>query len=198
MRLIHQNFQFLPPHPQRLNHFLDQLGIGFFDLFFIEEWIEGICHLNFIVFVALTLGQLTFSELFFRSLAVVIDIVAEFIFTDIPNLTKVLDMLLDDRFNHLVKDISDGLTSVAVWICLYFLPKLGDDLGKVWIGLLQTLDIGIHCFSVLSTETLFLTLLLLDQALDQSQYIGIVNLIDLDRLQFVVDIQWLPIFITIF
>ena len=35
--------------------------MGFFDLFFLEEGIKGICHFYLIVLIALTLGQLALS-----------------------------------------------------------------------------------------------------------------------------------------
>ena len=78
------------------------------------------------------------------------DIVTEFILSDIPAFAKDLDVLLDDRLDHLIQDIGNGLTAIAFWIVLYFLPKFSDDLGKIWIGLLKTLNIVIHGFPILS------------------------------------------------
>ena len=63
----------------------------------------------------------------------------------------------------------------------------------------QALDIAIHGCDILVTQGLLLIFLLLDHTLDQHQDIGIVDLIDLDRLQFIVDVQlilavhfWIP------
>ena len=97
-----KNFRFshydslLPPHSQWFNHLFDQLGIGFFHLFFVAEWIEGICYFCLVVFVALALGQLAFAGLFFGTFAVVLDIVAELVGSAIPVFGKAYDMAFND------------------------------------------------------------------------------------------------------
>ena len=119
----------LPPHSQWFNHLFNQLGIGFFDLFFVAEWVEGVCYFCLVVFVALALGQLAFAGLFFGTLAVVLDIVAEFVGSDIPVFGKAYDMAIDDRFDHLIQDSGDGLSSVAFGLFLDLGPKVLDDLS---------------------------------------------------------------------
>ena len=118
----------LPPHSQWFNNLFDQLGIGFFDLFFVAEWVEGICYFCLVVFIALALGQLAFAGLFFGTFAVVLDIVAEFVGSDIPAFSEAYDMAIDDGFNHLVQDSGDGLPSVAFGLFLDLGPEVLDDL----------------------------------------------------------------------
>ena len=147
----------------------------------------------------MALGQLAFAGLFFGAFAVVLDIVAEFVSSDIPAFGKAYDMAIDDGFYHLVQDSGDGLSSVAFGLFLNLGPKVLDDLSEAWIGPIQAFDIAIHGCDILVTEGLLVIFLLLDHTLDQHQDIGIVDLIDLDRLQFIVDIQlilavhfWIP------
>ena len=120
---------FLPPHSQWFNHLFDQLGIGFFDLFFVAEWVEGIGYFCLVVFVALALGQLAFAGLFFGAFAVVLDIVAQLVGSDIPVFSEADDMAIDDRFDHLVQDSGDGLSSIAFGLFLDLGPEILDDLG---------------------------------------------------------------------
>ena len=119
---------FLPPHSQWFNHLFDQLGIGFFDLFFVAEWVEGIGYFCLIVFVALALGQLAFTSLFFSAFAVVLDIVAQLVGSDIPVFSKAYDMAIDDGLDHLVQDSGDRLSSVAFGLFLDLGPEVLDDL----------------------------------------------------------------------
>ena len=100
-------------------------------------------------------------------------------------------MAIDDGFDHLVQDSGDGLSSVAFGLFLDFGPEVLDDLRQAWIGPVQALDIAIHGCDILVTQGLLVILLLLDHALDQHQDIGIVDLIDLDRLQLIVDVQFI-------
>lgn len=118
----------LPPHSQWFNHLFDQLGISFFDLFFVAEWVEGICYFCLVVFVALALGQLAFAGLFFCTFAVVLDIVAELVGSDIPDFGEADDMAFNDGFDHLVQDSGDRLSSVAFGLFLDLGPKVLDDL----------------------------------------------------------------------
>ena len=97
-------------------------------MFFIAKWVEGICYFCLVVFVALALGQLAFAGLFFGAFAVVLDIVAEFVGSDIPIFGEAHDMAIDDRFDHLVQDSGDGLSSVAFGLFLDLGPKILDDL----------------------------------------------------------------------
>ena len=119
---------FLPPHSQWFNHLFDQLGIGFFDLFFVAEWVEGIGYFCLVVFVALALGQLAFAGLFFGAFAIVLNIVAEFVGSDIPAFGKAYDMAINDGFDHLVQDSGDRLSSVAFGLFLDLGPEVLDDL----------------------------------------------------------------------
>ena len=118
----------LPPHSQWFNHLFDQLGIGFFDLFFVAEWVEGVCYFCLVVFVALALGQLAFAGLFFGTFAVVLDIVAQLVGSDIPVFGKAYNMAIDDGFDHLVQDSGNGLSSVAFRLFLDLGPEVLDDL----------------------------------------------------------------------
>ena len=118
----------LPPHSQWFNNLFDQLGIGFFDLFFVAEWVEGVCYFCLVVFVALALGELAFTGLFFGTLAIVLDIVAQFVGSDIPVFGKAYDMAFNDGFDHLVQNSGDRLSSVAFRLFLDLGPKVLDDL----------------------------------------------------------------------
>jgi hypothetical protein len=66
--------------------------------------------------------------LFFSTFAVVLDIVAQFVGSDIPVFSKAYDMAIDDGFDHLVQDSGDGLSSVAFGLFLDLGPEVLDDL----------------------------------------------------------------------
>lgn len=97
-------------------------------MFFVAEWVEGICYFLLVIFVALALGQLAFAGLFFRAFAVVLDIVAQFVGSDLPVFGEAFDMAIDDGFDHLVQDSGDGLSSVAFGHFLDLGPEVLDDL----------------------------------------------------------------------
>ena len=97
-------------------------------MFFVAERVEGISCFCFVVFVALALGELAFAGLFFGAFAVVLDIVAQFVDSDIPVFGKAYDMAIDDGFDHLVQDSGDGLSSVAFGLFLDLGPEILDDL----------------------------------------------------------------------
>lgn len=92
----------LPSNSQGLDNLLNQSGVGFFDFFFVAQRVEGICDFCLVVLVALALIELAFTSLFFSSLTVVVDEIAKLICSDIPLFSKSLDMLADDRLNHLL------------------------------------------------------------------------------------------------
>ena len=119
----------LPPNSQWFNNLFNEFGVGFFDMFFVAEWVEGISCFCFVVFVALALGELAFSRLLLGTLTIVLDIVTKFIQSDIPFSGKVFEMVVDNGFNHSVQDTSDRLSLVIFRIGLDFFPQVSDDFG---------------------------------------------------------------------
>lgn len=95
------------------------MGIGFFDLFFVAEWVEGIGYFCLVVFVALTLGQLAFAGLFLGAFAVVLNIVAQLVSSDIPVFSKAYDMAIDDgiQFTKRIRFIF-GTDEETLWRCM--------------------------------------------------------------------------------
>ena len=122
-------FERLPPHSQWFNNLFNEFGVGFFDVFFVAERVEGISGFCFVIFITLALGELAFAGLFLSTLTVVLDIVTKFIESDIPFSGKAFKMVVDDGFNHSVQDTSDRLSLVIFRIGLDFFPQISDDFG---------------------------------------------------------------------